>query len=451
MKTMKRLFGVVLMMMVSMVVSAQTDQNSPEEAQTTQVKVDISSFQGGVITEKEQTRNVTKNDKDEEIVTYAVTITVTPDEGYYITKDDIVVMATYPLKPKDPTVTRGEGDEAEQQIPELGGRLELVGEDPEDLNTERDYTFTVEDGYGAWVMEARFHSSELVLGSDVTEIADNSLGGVTSIVIENGNKVISLGDNDVKGVKVVVPGNLYNEYKTTEGWSEAEITVDESQSVKMEGVSFTEKNDYTAFFSKDPLVVPSLLQAFTVNGITKEGMLIINNVGSVIPAGEPVLLFSQEVDDDLFYTVPESVGKSDEKVGKTRAAEVKNALQVVTDDTKTDENGLYVELGQVYILYNDVFYYTQAGYIPVGGIYLDPKALEVVDVDEGDDQKEQVVKTRSFFTIGDDNTTAINASRLSPLTSHLSGAWYSLDGRRLSSAPTRKGIYIHNGQKTLIK
>ncbi len=31
------------------------------------------------------------------------------------------------------------------------------------------------------------------------------------------------------------------------------------------------------------------------------------------------------------------------------------------------------------------------------------------------------------------------------------GAWYTIDGRILNSKPTRKGIYINNGQKVVIK
>ena len=31
------------------------------------------------------------------------------------------------------------------------------------------------------------------------------------------------------------------------------------------------------------------------------------------------------------------------------------------------------------------------------------------------------------------------------------GAWYTIDGRILSSKPSRKGIYINNGQKVVIK
>ena len=30
-------------------------------------------------------------------------------------------------------------------------------------------------------------------------------------------------------------------------------------------------------------------------------------------------------------------------------------------------------------------------------------------------------------------------------------AWYTLDGRKLDSKPTRKGLYIHGGRKVVIK
>ena len=42
-------------------------------------------------------------------------------------------------------------------------------------------------------------------------------------------------------------------------------------------------------------------------------------------------------------------------------------------------------------------------------------------------------------------TTGIRS--LSPTLSQGEGAWYTLDGRRLDSEPTQKGIYIYNGKK----
>ena len=425
---MKRMMILVLLTVVSLGLNAQDEK----------VKVDIGQFEGGVITEKTQSREVTKNEKDEEVIIFKVTITVTPDEGFFITKDDIDVEATLPLPQKD-TDTRA--DHEEEQTTELAGKLELDGDEPEDLSEEREYTFTVEDGYGAWVMAANFHTAALVLGSDVKEIADGSLVGVKSITIENNQKVIGLGDNDVKGLPVIVPANLYNEYKTTEGWREAKIMVDEENSVEM-GLSFTEKNDYAAFYSEKAVLVPSVLKGYTVNGRDKDGKLILNDVGTVIPAGEPVLLFSKEIDDDDFRTV----ASEPEEVKKTRATDVKNALMVVTDDTKTDEYGLYVELGQVYMLYNDVFYFTQAGYIPVGGIYLDPKALVVVDEEE----PAAPLKARLFIGLPDDEATAISATLIDK-GQMINDKWYDLNGRRLNGKPTAKGVYINNGKKYVVK
>ena len=54
---------------------------------------------------------------------------------------------------------------------------------------------------------------------------------------------------------------------------------------------------------------------------------------------------------------------------------------------------------------------------------------------------------RSFIGIGD-GTTAIE---LPALAEDEAAEWYSLDGQRLSGKPARKGIYVKNGQKVVIK
>lgn len=56
--------------------------------------------------------------------------------------------------------------------------------------------------------------------------------------------------------------------------------------------------------------------------------------------------------------------------------------------------------------------------------------------------------TRSFIGFGDDNTTAIE---LPALADDEAAEWYSLDGRRLSGKPARRGVYVKNGQKYIIK
>ncbi len=51
--------------------------------------------------------------------------------------------------------------------------------------------------------------------------------------------------------------------------------------------------------------------------------------------------------------------------------------------------------------------------------------------------------------LGDDAVTTIETAV--PLKPADTGAWYTLDGRRLSAAPQQKGIYIHNGKKHAVK
>lgn len=402
MDAMKKLFGIVMLMMLSISVSAE---------EQSKVTVDIGKFEGGTITE-----NLEKSQKKNEANgTYEIVITVKPDEGFIITKNDIVVMATIPAK------TRTES-------PVLAEKLTLTGDDPADPSEERDYSVTVQEGFGVWVKEANFHTSSLVIGSDTREIEEGKLAGVTTITIKNGEQVVSLGNNNVKGKTVIVPGNLYNEYKTTEGWKEATITVDEKESTKMDGVSFTENNNYSAFFSKDPLKVPSVLHAYMITGLDNDGNLLLTEVKGIIPGGTAVLLYSENINDNDFRTVVST--EDGQAVGG------KNPLQVVTK-----EGGKEVKVGEVYMLYNDVFYYTQAGTIPQNGIYLDPNVLN----DNGQ------YRSRARLLIGGTgNTTGISDVITNDKARTNSEVWYTLDGRQLNGTPGQKGIYIRNGKKMVV-
>ena len=56
---------------------------------------------------------------------------------------------------------------------------------------------------------------------------------------------------------------------------------------------------------------------------------------------------------------------------------------------------------------------------------------------------------RAYFKIGDAGIISIENGQLT--IDNSAGGWYSLDGRRLDSKPTKKGVYINNGKKTVIK
>ena len=63
---------------------------------------------------------------------------------------------------------------------------------------------------------------------------------------------------------------------------------------------------------------------------------------------------------------------------------------------------------------------------------------------------EPAAKTRSSLGIGDDGTTAIRRIEgENKLINHI--GWYTLDGRKLQTPPSRKGVYINDGKKVVIK
>lgn len=448
-KTMKRMMILALLTVVSVGLKA-------EDAQ---VKVVFSEFTGGIVETKA-------------IDGQTVTITVTPDEGFFIAKSDMEVIAV-----KDPaSTTRGEESIA------IGSALELKGDDPEDLTVARDYTFEVPEGLGAWVCEATFHEvdvpvtsgklnddvtwevtgdegakvltlsgdgaaspdskgdtkwpwdelsadiTELVIDEGIESIGDGLLDGFTALktVTMKGSKFIALGKNNPpEGVTVDVAGQLYNEYKANKEWSEA-ATVASATGVVMSGVAFGAGNNYDVFVSSEPVLVPSVLLAFTVSAIDGSNVKISSIDDGIIPADVPVLLLSKEIDDDEFMTAASEKAGSAKNEGLLLAA---------------GPDGKEVTLGEVYLLYNDVFYLSQAGTIPAGGIYL------TIPKEKKDEQK----RTRSALTIGDDGTTAIDPARLYDLNASLSGAWYDLSGRRLPAKPTAKGVYVIGGKKVVIK
>ena len=446
-KVMNRIWMLALLTIVSM-------------AATAQVKIDLNeSYTGGSI-------SASQADPAED-GSVLVTLTVAPAEGYYIAKKDIHVVSTIA-----PNGTRA---------PEVVGEIELSGEDPTDLTEKRDYTFKVASGLGAWVKEANFHQSEtpktdndisgdgnsnvtwtfdeanstmtitgegttadlsgesdpfssvraqvtsVVVEKGVTSLGANFFAGctaLTSIRIDNAEQVLKLGDNAIpanEGLKITVPANLLTEYNITDAWKALTMTSDDA--ALMKGITFS-GNEYDTFaVSTDDraLMVPSVLKAYTITGISGSS-LVLSEV-TEIKKGMAVLVYNaKDVPSDVnIYTASLD---DEEKVSS-------GLLKVARDE---GNGGHEVKLGDAYILYNDVFYYSQAGTIPAGNVYL---------------QATSEMRTRGSYSLHGSETTAIAPIYNNKVESPSS--WYTLDGRQLPTAPTAKGIYINNGRKVVIK
>ena len=62
--------------------------------------------------------------------------------------------------------------------------------------------------------------------------------------------------------------------------------------------------------------------------------------------------------------------------------------------------------------------------------------------------EESLVKA-FVLNFGEDDATSIHNSQF--IIHNEAGAWYTLDGRKLSGKPCKGGIYIHNGRKEVLK
>ena len=60
------------------------------------------------------------------------------------------------------------------------------------------------------------------------------------------------------------------------------------------------------------------------------------------------------------------------------------------------------------------------------------------------------VREMHFFDGEDDDPTSMNNGQWT-MNNEESATWFDLNGRRLASKPTQKGIYIHNGRKEVVR
>jgi hypothetical protein len=311
---------------------------------TAQVSVVTQEFKGGTVKETGQTE---PDKKDGSVI---VTLTVTPESGYMISKDDIKVMETISADAE----TRGDAEI------KIGNPLPLEGDDPDDLTKERKYTVKVESPFGIYVKEANFKLK------------------------------------DVVQVEVSVFS------KTSE-----------------------ESTEQAAMFNPPTdLGLAKGLSAYMVVGVdTEKGKVMLQKV-EYLPKGLPLLLIADNPGDG-FILEP----KSDETPEIKDDVKASNLLRIGSEKVQP-------KAFEDYIFHKGRFVMVDGGKLADGKMFLDLN-------------QEQAAKTRGVLGIGGDpNTTAI---RQVTSGEQKAESWYTLDGRRLSSPPVRKGIYIKNGEKIVVK
>lgn len=144
-----------------------------------------------------------------------------------------------------------------------------------------------------------------------------------------------------------------------------------------------------------------------------------------IPEEVPVLLLSDS----------EATGFVAQTAGDDAIDTSGNKLMKADKSYPTDNPvGQYFGAGTIYLLYEGEFVLNMAGTLTAGKVYL---------------QKSSGAGTR--LAIFESRTTDIKGATLNDKEEMMNDKWYSLDGRRLSGKPTKKGVYIINGKKAVVK
>lgn len=341
------------------------------------------------------------------------TLTVTPAAGNYIRKSDITVKPTV-----DPSLLTARAFESQDVTVPVAANLTLEGPDGP-VQVATDYTFTVPDGYGAYVT-ATFTACTVptlsvsiegwIEGNAANEPTVSGNAGEAEVTytyaVKGGSDFTSTVPTGVGEytVKASVPAiGIY---------TAAEATADFAITAYTVTVPFAAEQAWGGFCSERNLSLPTGVKAYVIIDISDAEATAAEI--SYIPAGVPVLLYRENTTSAADYTVGVYSG--------IVTPPVTNLLKVdATDKEVTD--------AQIYVLYKNEFVLASAGTLPAGRVYLSVSG-----------------NYTSRLAIVIDGATAIASCSLSTATSH-QDAWYSLDGRKLSGEPTRQGVYVYKGKK----
>jgi len=212
----------------------------------------------------------------------------------------------------------------------------------------------------------------------------------------------------------------------------ASIAFDITRKVVISGAT----GHYSTYYNSDavPLTVPSGLQAYKVTVVDfGQGTTTIETI-DYLPAGTPVLLNASSGTCNGTYHLKKTTGDvpsdcSTNYIGKGES-DARDYESLLTGNTA------------IYVLRGDKFYRAYSGTLLANRCYI------AKPVDPSPPSSAPALLTIGF---GGGDVTSINMIEDENNGASGTGNWYTLDGRKLQSQPTKKGIYIRDGKKVIIK
>ena len=249
---------------------------------------------------------------------------------------------------------------------------------------------------------------------------------VSSFVL-GGNIYIADGQSFYNGSEVI-PSDKVNDRNNLEG----KTLVPYGMTLAAKGVTVDGQADYwTTFYCGDAgFSFDAGENACAYTATVSGGTITLHKLGQVIPKNTAVIIVG----------VDESIGMITSTA--TAEYEVENNLHGVDVATPLSDVKSTYEADAILVLSNknEHFGFHELGTknVPARKAFLALSGTEA--------------KTREFTMVFDGATTGVALIDNGKwIMDNEAGAWYTLDGRRLSGKPTAKGVYVVNGRKVVVK
>ena len=182
--------------------------------------------------------------------------------------------------------------------------------------------------------------------------------------------------------------------------------------------------EFITYYKDEALYVEDeAAELYTIESVNGD-QAVLSDRSDAMPSNTPMLVYNKSNETKVILLIP----CAEPDMAITVAPEFQGTLTGTTIAASTDAQTNYAFNGKQFVFVKNA--------IEVGP----NKAWLSINTGEP--------SARAITLVFDDETTKITNTNITNLTN---GDWYDLNGRKLNGMPTKKGIYIMNGKKVVVK